>query len=82
MSTNPPIKSLKDFVLGASDQLERKVIDMLEPAYKPGEKNNFTDTIRNLCAGHGKTPFPRTDGLHLCCAERTQEWAALRCVGR
>lgn len=78
MSENPPVKSLKDFVLGAADQLERKVIDMLAPLYEPGEKSSFTDIIRDLCTGHGKTPFSAQ--MDSICAALKGFRSGLRCV--
>lgn len=78
MSTNPPEKSLKDFVLGAADQLERKVVDLLAPLYRPREENKFVNEVRQRCHGHGKTPFAaQMDSL---CAILKGFKSGLRCV--
>lgn len=78
MSTNPPEKSLKDFVLGATNQLERKVVDLLNPLYQPGEQSEFTNKIRNMCDGFGKTPFPAQ--MDSICATLKGFRKGLRCV--
>lgn len=78
MTTNPSEKSLKDFVLGASAQLERKVVDMLAPLYTPGEKSKLVDKVKTLCTGHGKTPFAAQ--MDSICSAIKGFKSGLRCV--
>ncbi|MFW5758883.1 MAG: DEAD/DEAH box helicase family protein, partial [Bacteroidota bacterium] len=51
-------KPLKDFILGASDQLTDKVKDALNPLYNPGSKEKNINEFTARCQQTNKIPYP------------------------